>query len=113
MLDKSETQINRIRVIRSVRQDGSGRTYTGIAIFRERVRIGQGLPAMDESHLRRRVPEMGPDKILSFSENAELNAAADRIFSHLQGRMDDRRALQEIVNLIALTRTFEYTHHPA
>lgn len=104
VLEKSEALINRIRVIRSVCRNGSGQAYARIDFFLERTRLGQALPPMDEDYLRRKIPRIGSDRILSISENTELNVAADRIFSYLRGRTDDQNALQEIWNLIDLSR---------
>ena len=46
-------------------------------------------------------------KWFALARGGSIDAAADRIFSHLRGRMDDRHALEEIGKLINSARLLE------
>lgn len=104
--DISQLMTQRLRIVRYVQGDDSGHAYEHTGIFQEQLRSGQEPPPMDEAYLRYKIPGIGPDRISSISEDTKLNAAANRIFFHLRGRMDHMVALREMRDLITLSYAF-------
>lgn len=101
--DISQLMTKRLRIVRYVRRDGSGQEYEHAIIFQEQLQSGQESPPMDAAYLRHKIPGIGLDRICSISEDAKLNAVANRIFFHLRGRMDHTVALREVRDLIILS----------
>ncbi len=110
--DHSEIKVERIRVIRSICRGGSGTTYSQTHVFLERLPINQTPTEITAKYLSERIGAPYPHQVISFSENPELNAVASTMFSHIRGRFDDTRALEEIRRLIILSRTLESTSYP-
>lgn len=112
MRDYSEIKVERIRVIRSICRRGSGTTYSQTHVFLERLPINQTPAEITEKYLFEKIGAISPTGVLKFSENPDLNKTANFIFSHLIGRMDNARALNEIRNMIMLSGTLEPTTCP-
>lgn len=101
--DISQFMTKRLRIVRYVREDGSGQEHEHADIFQEQLQSGQESPPMDETYLRHKIPGIGLDRISSISEDTDLNAVANRIFFHLRGRMDYTIALRAVRDIITLS----------
>jgi hypothetical protein len=105
--DFSKIMINRIRIIRSICLENSEITYTRTNIIRERLPINHPPTKITEEYMLKKIGGINLTGVLRLLENQELNEVASVLFSNLAGRMDETRALREILRIITLSRTLD------